>query len=92
MPNSDCPLLESGQLQPVRSLALRLSGRRPSPATVWRWTTKGTRNGILPTVRLYGAPHTTETAFRAWLRGEFAPINPADIDASDEALRAAGLL
>lgn len=89
---ADCELLETGTLEPVSLLARRLSGRRPSPATVWRWVVKGTAQGILPSLKLYGAPHTTEAAFRAWLRGEFAPATAADVDASDESLRAAGLL
>ena len=89
---ANCDLLETGQLEPVSLLARRISGRRPSPATVWRWIAKGTAQGVLPSVKLYGLPHTTEAAFRAWLRGEFAPAAGPDVDAGDDALRAAGLL
>lgn len=85
-------LLEVGTLEPVSLLARRLSGRRPSPATVWRWVAKGTAQGVLPSVKLYGAPHCTEAAFRAWLRGEFAPAAAPEIAADDQTLVAAGLL
>lgn len=89
---ADNDLLDTGTLEPVSLLARRLSGRRPSPATVWRWVTRGTAAGVLPTVRMYGAPHTTEAAMRAWLRGEFAPAAAPAVCADDDTLRAAGLL
>lgn len=88
--------LSVGTLQPVTKILSDITGRRPSPASVWRWHAKGTaRNGKLPTVMLYGAVCSTEAAVRAWLAGQFAPTPLPAIElptADDAALRAAGLL
>ena len=91
--------LRPGQLlQPVAAVAAEITGARPSPATIWRWHAVGTAAlGRLPTVRIGGSVQTTDATFREWLQGAYAPLPAAAEnvelpDASDDALRAAGLL
>lgn len=91
-------LLETGTLEHVGVIAKRITGRRPTPSTIWRWCTQGLRGGR---IRLACAFHagrwcTTEDAFRAFIEAQ----TQAQIEcppskyavASDAALRAAGLL
>lgn len=89
--------LETGQLEPVANLCERITGRRPSPATVWRWTRKGTAAGILRTQKVFGALHTTEAEFRRWAQaGRDAPTgherDDDQDDVTDEQLAEAGIL
>ena len=89
---------DTDDLRPVAQLMADLTGRRPSPATVWRWCSRGTgRAGVLPSLVIYGTRHTTREALLEWLRRESAPADAddstAERDASvDRKLRAAGLL
>jgi len=88
--------LESDDLRPVWIVARDRTGRRPSPATVWRWVRKGVRGGRLEAVFLQGVWHTTSAAFADFIRRQTAaalnlPPNEPVI-ASDDALRAVGLL
>lgn len=91
-------LLDSGTLEPVTTIAKRITGKRPSPATVWRWAHKGMCGG---SVRLAWAKHsgclvTTEAAFRDFITAQTeqhaARAAERPDDDSDDALRAAGLL
>lgn len=90
-------LLGAGELLPVRKLAAERLGRTPSPATLWRWHTQGTSNfGRLPAVKAMCSVCTTREVFSRWLAGEFRAVDVAAADAvpdaSDSALKAAGLL
>lgn len=87
--------IETGLLEHVATVAKRVTGRKPAPATIWRWCKKGLRGG---SIRLHCKYHagcwcTTEAAFREFIdtQTEAALAGETD-DASDEALAAAGLL
>lgn len=92
--------LLAGQLGPVTRIAQHRTGRRPSPATIWRWCRKGLRGGVRLTAVFHsGAWHTTDRAFEQFLLDQTLaqqdrdPTGAADRSAaSDDALRAAGLL
>lgn len=95
------PTATSEQLLSVAAHALRITGHRPSPATVWRWCKIGLRGG---TIRLHAVHHSgrwlcTAEDFQRFIADQTAaamvdPSAPsADLpDADDDALRAAGLL
>lgn len=88
-------LLGAGPLRPVSEIAMQATGRRPAPATTWRWCKLGTRRGVLPAVRVYGSWHTTAAAFRAWLhvadRADTSEAGRAETPL-DDMLTSAGLL
>lgn len=71
---SDVPLTldpETDDLRPVAVLVADLTGRRPSPPTVWRWCVRGTRRaGKLPALRVFGSWNTTRQALLTWLQAE----------------------
>jgi hypothetical protein len=91
--------LLQGELAPIVSIAKARTGRRPSPATVWRWVRKGVCGGQ---VRLQAVYHsgkwlTTPDAFDQFIQDQTAtalassePEKPEDT--SDADLIAAGLL
>lgn len=93
----DAPLL-SGKLEHVATVAKRRTGKRPSPATVWRWCKRGLRGG---SIRLHAVFHsgywaTTDAAFDAFLAAQTQAAHaqsekPVE-DVSDADLRSAGLL
>lgn len=90
---------DADDLRPVSQLMHDLTGRRPSPATLWRWCSRGTsRAGVLPSLTVFGTRHTTREALVEWLRrgSEVAPVAAPESDARDQAtdrrLRSAGLL
>ena len=76
---------DTDDLRPVAQLMGDLTGRRPSPATIWRWCRRGTsRAGRLPGLTVYGQWHTTREALVDWLRrGSELPTPPTD-DAGGE--------
>lgn len=85
------------KIEPIAVIAERVTGRKPSPATTWRWCTRGVAGGIkLPHVRAFGKPSCTESAFVRWLERCAADGHdslPGDaVDASNDELLAAGLL
>lgn len=88
--------LESDDLRPVWIVARDRTGKRPSPATVWRWVRKGIRGGRLEAVFLQGVWQTTPAAFADFIRRQTAAAlnTPPDapVIANDDALRAVGLL
>ncbi|MFM9962877.1 MAG: DUF1580 domain-containing protein [Planctomycetaceae bacterium] len=93
--------LETDELIPLAVVATRRLGKRPSPATLWRWLNKGV-NGARPSVvKSGGCWMTTRTAFAEFLREQTANCSPAPMgdDAPAERsaataakLKAAGLL
>ena len=103
MPNlNPAPLAldpSADDLRPVAVLCQRLTGRRPSPATIWRWCSRGTRRaGRLPAVRVFGTWHSTSEALMAWLQNDSQQPSPAADDPAERSeattrrLRAAGLI
>lgn len=93
--------IAADRLEPVNEIAKRRLGRRLSPATLWRWATKGVvasdgHRVKLETVKVAGSWHTTEAAFTAFLRAQNPQPDPDDSNARDPSterrLRAAGLL
>ena len=88
--------LLSGVLSHVAMIAKQRTGRKPSPATIWRWCKKGLRGGSIRLQAIYhgGYWQTTDAAFNEFLKRQTdAALSqaPAD-DVSDDELRAAGLL
>ncbi len=80
-------------LQPIRKVAQRLTGRRPAPATVWRWLRKGVRGVKLDGVLLGGTWLCTEDDFRRFLDEQTAAALAPSRDAvTDEQLQAEGLI
>ena len=62
---------KTDDLKPVVELLKDLTGRRPSPATIWRWCSKGTkRGGRLPAFKVLGTWHSTRAALLQWLAAE----------------------
>lgn len=93
--------VENDDLIAVTAEAKRRTGKRPSPATVWRWVKKGVRGVRLEAVQLFGAWHTTRAAFGRFIAAQTAAALPiadsddAPADRSPETaakLKAAGLL
>jgi hypothetical protein len=88
-------VLTGEQLEHVAIVAKRRTGKRPSPATVWRWCRKGVRGGIRLHAVYAGYWATTTEAFDLFLKQQTdATLGQgqqvvADIDAD---LQAAGLL
>ena len=86
------------ELKPVGQLTKDRLGRRVSPATGWRWRTKGVRGVKLPMVLDFGQWCSTEAALTEFLRasseaGMPAADPPAERDeATTQRLRKAGLL
>ena len=94
----DRPLidLEADDLRPVATVARDRTGKRPSPASIWRWIHKGNRGGKLEAVFLTGVWHTTAAAFADFIRRQTAAALGASDRPSqgvtDDELRANGLL
>ena len=93
--------LEHDELKPISEICFRLTGRRPSPQTKWRWRRDGCYGVKLEAVRFAGAWCTTTKAFAAFISGQTQAANKActaesgstERDAATERrLRAAGLL
>jgi hypothetical protein len=81
------------QLQPVPTVAEQRTGRRPSPATCWRWIRRGTRGGRLRASYIHGRWYTTPSDFDDFIRRQTeAALAPAVPTPSDIELRALGLL
>ena len=90
--------IETDDVRPVAELMKQLTGRRPSPPTVWRWCERGTkRQGVLPSVSIFGSRHTTREALQEWLSRGSGPTPPSPepaerSEATSRRLKAAGLL
>ena len=87
--------LLSGTLSHVAHVAKSKTGKKPSPATVWRWCKKGMRGGKIKLKAIYhsGYWQTTPEAFDEFLQRQtdYALAKPKD-DATDAELEAVGLL
>lgn len=87
MPTTTTPLTidpETDDLRPVASLAESLTGRKPAPATVWRWCQKGKRHsGKLPALRVFGTWHTTRAALLTWLCADSTQVDETPTESSD---------
>ena len=72
------------QLQPLLPLLARMIGHRPSPATVWRWTTHGIKAGDrrvkLRATKIGGKLHATPDDIQRFIREQ----NPPTPDEADE--------
>lgn len=92
------PPILAGHLDHVGAVARARTGKRPSPATIWRWCRRGVAGGRVRLAAVYhsGYWQTTAEAFDAFLAAqtEAALARPGDDlpTASDDDLRAAGLL
>ncbi len=73
-------LLENGELKPIGTIAKQITGQRPSRPTIWRWLRKGVAGGVtLDAVSVFNTWHTTEAAFRDFLRRRSeAMLRPQD--------------
>ena len=92
---SETELLENGELEPIATIAQRITGQRPSRPTIWRWIRKGVAGGTkLPARFAMNVWRTTEAAFRDFLdRRSEAMLQPRETaTVSDDDLRANGLL
>ena len=88
------PLL-SGELSHVATIAKRRTGKRPAPATVWRWVKKGLRGGSIRLQAVYTSGYwaTTEAAFDEFINQQTeAAFATMATDVSDDDLKAVGLL
>ena len=88
-------LLRNGDLLPVATVAEHVTGQRPSRPTIWRWLRQGVSGGItLDAVPIYGQWHTTQAAFRHFLRQRSEAMRqPRDTGPStDDDLRTQGFL
>jgi len=63
-------------LEPVRDVAQRLIGRKPSATTVWRWMRVGSRGSKLPAVMVLGRWCCTESQFRDFISGTARSVEP----------------
>lgn len=89
----------SGTIEAVSVIAKRRTGKRPSPATVWRWCRKGVRNGTVKLQAVFhsGCWQTTEAAFDQFIADQTAAaledhVSPENNGDTDAELIAAGLL
>lgn len=98
MATATLPESLTGTIEAVSVIAKRRTGKRPSPATVWRWCRKGVRHGSIKLQSVFhgGCWQTTDAAFDQFIADQTAAALgencPEADDASDDDLRAAGLL
>lgn len=62
--------LENDTLTPVAILAETRTGRRPCPATIWRWRVKGCHGVKLQAVLVGSRWCTTSAAFAEFIRAQ----------------------
>lgn len=80
-------------LQPIPKVAERRTGKRPAPATVWRWIRKGCRGAKLNAVMLGGQWLCTDEDFDRFIAEQTAAALAGSVEtATDEELRQEGLL
>jgi len=93
---SDAVKAPVGELMmlPVSAWSEKLTGIKPSPATIWRWRTKGSRGSRLQCVMIFGRWSCSKEQFLAFLAGtsSTAPMPKTAPATDDAALAAAGLL
>ena len=93
--------IETDELVPLGELARQRLGKRPSPATLWRWRLHGVNGAKLAVVKSGGCWMTTPAAFGEFLRLQTANSQPQTLDtdaptersaATKAKLKAAGLV
>lgn len=91
--------LMSGALRPINSVVEEVIGRRISPASSWRWRTKGVRGVRLACYFVAGQWCTTADALREFIHRSSEAGMPPDSASVEERdtvtarrLEAAGLL
>ena len=70
--------IETDDIRPAQQVIKSRTGKRVSPATLWRWRLKGVGGVKLPMVRVGGVWHTTVEAFAEFVRAQTAALTPAD--------------
>jgi len=88
---------ESEELRPVGAVVAERIGRRLSPASLWRWHTKGLRNGARLRVARIGkavftCPRWLDQFIAEQNAGQFPTAPPAVPNPTEAELREAGLL
>ena len=73
--------IELDKLFPVAPLIEQRIGKRPAPATIWRWRLKGINGVRLECVLCGGCWMTTAAAFAEFVRAQTANVQPALLDA-----------
>ena len=72
--------VECDQLVPLGTLLKNRLGKRPSPATQWRWRLHGVGGVRLECVLVGGVWYSTVAAFAEFVRAQTANCQPALID------------
>lgn len=57
-------------LRPIGDIAFEKTGKRPSPATQWRWLRRGCRGVVLNGSFIGGRWLTSEANFDAFIQGQ----------------------
>src|ERR1700722_12718296 len=60
--------------------AARLLPKRPNPATLWRWRTKGVRGVRLKTSMIGGRRYVTRAALQRFIDAVTAAASPAGVE------------
>jgi hypothetical protein len=80
-------------LRPIAKIAESRTGKRPAPATVWRWIRKGVRGAKLDAKLLGGSWLCTDQDFDRFIAEQTAAALASSIEtATDDELREEGLL
>jgi len=77
---TDAPLLSVSE---VADLCAGLTGKRPSPSTVFRWMTRGAGGVRLPSRRIGGRHYVLKSSALEWFGGLASiPTGPSDTKAA----------
>jgi hypothetical protein len=77
---TDAPLLSVSQ---VADIAETVTGKRPSPSTVFRWMTRGAGGVRLPSRRIGGRHYVLKSSALEWFGGLGSiPTGPSDTKAA----------
>ena len=79
--------VECDQLVPLGTLLKQRLGKRPSPATQWRWRLHGVGGVRLECVLVGGVWYTTAAAFAEFVRVQTANCSPTPMDSDAPAER-----
>ena len=81
--------IETDALVPLGELAQQRLGKRPSPATLWRWRLRGVNGARLAVVKSGGCWMTTHKAFGDFLQQQTANCQPTPLDSDAPTERSA---
>ena len=81
--------IETDELVPLGELARQRLGKRPSPATLWRWRLHGVNGAKLAVVKSGGCWMTTVAAFADFIRAQTANCTPVPLDSDAPTERSA---